>query len=255
MLIINGELKDELKINLDDGYMFGRGVFETILIKNKPIFLKEHLKRLNEGINRLTIKNIIEEKFVLSIIESYNINNCVLKIIVTDKNIVFSTRINPYDSNEYEQGINIKLSHIKRNPYSHFTYIKSLNYIDNLLEREAAQKQGFKEVIFLNVEDKLAEGSATNIFFVKNNNIYTPSLDCGILDGVIRQWMFKNFPVVEGKFSFEELLNSDGVFITNSLMGIMQVNHIDDYTLSHCNIIKEIKETYELCLLKMVNSN
>lgn len=250
MIIINGEIKDDLHINLDDGYMFGRGVFETILIKNRPIFLEEHLNRLKIGINKLNIKNTIEEKFVLNIIESYNINNCVLKIVVTDKNIVFSTRPNPYESMDYKHGLKVKLSKIKRNPYSHFTYVKSLNYIDNLLEREIAQKLGFQEVLFLNVENKLSEGSATNIFFIKNGNICTPALECGLLDGVVRQWLIKNHDIKEGFFSLDELIHSDGVFITNSLMGIMPVSIIDDYSLNRCSNIENLMKEYTTYLIK-----
>ena len=46
---------EEDNIKLDSGYLFGRGVFETILIKENPIFLKEHIERLNKGIKYLKL--------------------------------------------------------------------------------------------------------------------------------------------------------------------------------------------------------
>lgn len=244
MIIVNGEFTDNATINLDEGYMFGRGVFETILVTDRPLFLDAHLLRLKKGITALNIKNSIEEKFVLNIIESYNINNCVLKIIVTDKNIVLTTRANPYKKEHYEQGLKLKVSNIKRNPFSHFTYIKSLNYIDNMLERELAQKEGFDEVLFLNIEDKLAEGSASNIFFIKNNKLYTPSLSCGILNGIIRDWVVNNYDVIEGNYSLEDLLTSEGAFLTNSLMGIIKIASINNYVLNYDKTINKLKEKY-----------
>ncbi|MBM6861575.1 4-amino-4-deoxychorismate lyase, partial [Clostridium saudiense] len=44
---------------IDSGTFFGRGVFETILVKNKPHFLKEHIERLNDGITKLSLGNHI----------------------------------------------------------------------------------------------------------------------------------------------------------------------------------------------------
>ena len=48
MILINGNLSED-KISLDSGFFFGRGVFETILVKEKPIFLGDHIQRLNSG--------------------------------------------------------------------------------------------------------------------------------------------------------------------------------------------------------------
>ncbi|MCF0149719.1 MAG: 4-amino-4-deoxychorismate lyase, partial [Clostridium sp.] len=92
------------KITLDSGYFFGRGVFETILVKRKPIFLEEHIDRLNNGIRVLGLGEEILVEDILNIIDKYSIENCVLKIVVSEKNIVIETRDNKYKLEDYLKG-------------------------------------------------------------------------------------------------------------------------------------------------------
>lgn len=61
------------KITIDSGYFFARGVFETILVKDKPIFLDEHINRLNNGINTLQIGELVEVEDINNIIKDFNI--------------------------------------------------------------------------------------------------------------------------------------------------------------------------------------
>lgn len=51
------------KVMLDDGVFFGRGMFETILFKEKPIYLEEHLQRLKKDMLELNLQPLLEEKF------------------------------------------------------------------------------------------------------------------------------------------------------------------------------------------------
>jgi 4-amino-4-deoxychorismate lyase len=81
--------------------------------------------------------------------------------------------------------------------------------------------------MFLNVHNELAEGSVSNIFFVKDNQLYTPDISCGLLDGIIRGWVMENFNVYTGRFTIEDMEKADECFITNSVMGIMRVNEIE----------------------------
>ncbi|MDZ5010716.1 4-amino-4-deoxychorismate lyase, partial [Clostridium perfringens] len=133
---------------IDSGFFFRRGDFETILIKKTPIFLREHINRLNNGIKTLKIGEPLEENYIMSIIKEINIQNCALKIAVTEKNIILEPREVLYKSGDYIRGFSLKTSNIIRNSTSKLTYIKSLNYLDNILERESALKEGYDEVLF-----------------------------------------------------------------------------------------------------------
>ena len=241
MIIVNGKVTNEEIVNLDSGFYFGRGLFETILVKDEPILLSEHLERLNQGLKKLHISQNITEEYVLENIKKFssskvhsnlkleNIKNdkYALKLIVTEKNILFLRREVTYKKEDYERGFNIIISNLKRNSFSMVTYLKSLNYTDNMVERENALEAGFNEVLFLNTENIIAEASTSNIFFVKNNKLHTPKVECGILDGIIRKQIIDNNEVLVGDYTLEELFQSEAVFLTNSLLGIMPVASIN----------------------------
>ncbi|MCM8710923.1 aminotransferase class IV [Clostridium sp. SYSU_GA19001] len=250
MMILNGNIIEDNKVILDTGFFFGRGLFETILVKDKPIFLDEHIDRINEGLKKLNINKIITKDYFMDNFYKLKQKNCALKLVVTEANTLFSTREIPYTENHYEKGFSLKLSLIKRNPESHGVYLKTLNYLDNIIEKETASKEGFDEVIFENTYGYIAEGSTSNIFFIKDNILYTPSIKCGLLNGIIRKWVISNFNVIEGNFTLKDILNSEGAFITNSLLGIMKVSSINNNNIETSSLIKEIKTKYDLYINK-----
>lgn len=233
------------KITIDSGYFFARGVFETILVKDKPIFLEEHINRLNNGINTLQIGELVEVEDINNIIKDFNIKNCVLKIVVTEKNMVLETRELVYKSGDYLIGFSLKVAGTLKNSTSKLTYIKSMNYLENLLEREEALKEGYNEVIFLNEKGYVCEGSLSNIFIVKDSIILTPEVKSGLLPGVVRDYVIKNFQVVEKEINLDEVMNADEIFITNSLLGIMGVSKFENRILTENKITIKIREEYE----------
>ena len=233
------------KITLDSGYFFGRGVFETILVKRKPIFLEEHIDRLNNGIRVLGLGEEILVEDILNIIDKYSIENCVLKIVVSEKNIVIETRDNKYKLEDYLKGFSLKFSNINRNSKSKLTYIKSVNYLDNILQREEALKNGYDEVLFLNENGLVTEGSISNIFLVKGNIIYTPKAESGLLPGVVRNFIIDEFNVIEKEIVLDDLVNADEIFITNSLLGVMKISKLEDKIFEKNKITIAIREKYE----------
>ncbi len=237
---------NEEKINLDSGYFFGRGVFETILIKDNPIFLKEHIDRLNKGIKTLNLGDEVLIEDILNLIRKYSIKNCALKIAVSEKNIVLEKRENKYKSEDYLKGFSLKISSINRNSKSKLTYIKSINYLENILEREEALKNGYDEVLFLNENGFVTEGSISNIFIVKNRKIFTPSVKSGLLPGIVRKFIIDEYNVIEKEVLIDDLFNADELFVTNSLLGIMGISNLEDKIFSDNRITLSIREKYEL---------
>ena len=231
-------------IEIDSGLFFGRGVFETILVKEKAIFLDEHIERLNKAINALSLGKAINKDDVISFINENNIKNKALKIVVTEKNLVYSTRDIKYKDEDYINGFKVRISEVLRNSTSRVVAFKTLNYLENTIEYELCQSSGFNEAIFFNELGNLCEGCTSNIFIVKNKNIYTPPVKDGLLPGVVRNWVIKNFQVKEARITKEELLNSDEVFLTNSLVGVIKVSSIED-KLFDSEVVKEIKKQYD----------
>lgn len=231
-------------VKLDGGFYFAQGVFETILIKKEAIFLEEHINRLNKSIDIMNLGEHINTKFIKNFIKEEKLKNIVLKIVVTEKNIVFSTRKIKYSKEDYKNGFNLKLSSVLRNPTSNMTYIKSLSYNENLYEYNKANKEGFNEVVFLNIYGNIAEGATSNIFIIKDKKIYTPKISDGILPGVVRNWVIENFEVCEKHLNKKDLYSADEVFITNSVLGIMKVVQFEEKKYN-TNVVEKIRSEYE----------
>jgi branched-subunit amino acid aminotransferase/4-amino-4-deoxychorismate lyase len=162
-----------------------------------------------------------------------------------------TTKENKYTPEKYEKGFNICIASAKRNPYSKLTYIKSNNYLENILEKDTATKNGYNETIFLNTSDNISEGTYTNIFFVRDNTVYTPSISCGILPGIMRDKVISlinrlSIKLEIGQFNKDDLLEADEIFLTNSLMEIMPVWKLENkiFDLANNTITKLLRKEF-----------
>lgn len=217
---------NEDKIIVDEGLFFGRGVFETILWKNEPVFLNEHFIRLKKAMDQINLKPL-EEQVLKEFLKKLEIKNKALKITVTPLNIIITQREISYKEKDYNKGMNLTISKVRRNSTSKLCYIKSTCYIENLIEKENAKKIGFDDVIFLNEKGNITETSCANIFIIKNDEIITPKVEDGLLEGIIRAEVIKEFDVNERSITMEEIGNAEEVIVTNSLMGAMSVREIN----------------------------
>ena len=235
---------DGENVKLDNGLFFGQGVFETILVKDSLLFLDYHLKRLEEGLKVLNLEPFYEKEETLKIIKKLNLKDKVLKITVTDKNVVITTRDIPYKDSDYEKGFKLKTSNVLRNSTSILPKIKSTNYIENIIEKKKATLEGYNDVVFYNEKGYLCETSTSNIFCIKNNKIFTPKLENGLLNGTVRNFIIENYDVEETFITKDNLLKMDEVFVTNSLFGIMKIKCIDEIRFNKTIFTDKIRENY-----------
>lgn len=231
---------------LSESFMYGYGLFETLKVyNNKILFIEDHLNRLKKDCSslNLTFNYTLEhiKKYCNELITANKISFGALKVMYTknkeEHTLFISSRRNPYTKEQYEKGFSLCFAETKKNPYSKLTFIKSNNYLENVLERQKASQNNYDEAIFLNINNKISEGTYTNIFFVKDQVVYTPSRECGLLPGILREKVVDlsnvlNLKLKEGLFDKHMLLNSDEVFITNSLMDIMPICKIEGQTFS-----------------------
>ncbi|MGO3751538.1 MAG: aminotransferase class IV [Peptoniphilaceae bacterium] len=230
-----------MKINLDEGFFFGEGAFETIkVIKKTPLFLKDHLKRLNSSLVFFGIEKEINENQVKEYIKTVEEENYALKITVSRENTLFTKRQDPYIGIDRNKEYKLLISKVLRNSTSPMVYHKTINYYENILEKRKAMSEGYYEVLFLNEKNKVCEGSVSNIFFVKDEKIYTPNLESGLLKGTMRDYIIKEYKAIEKSISLEELENYNSVFISNALMGIIPVSHINNIEYKKSPIIDNI---------------
>jgi branched-subunit amino acid aminotransferase/4-amino-4-deoxychorismate lyase len=130
------------------------------------------------------------------------------------------------------EGVQLACSPYRKNEYSPIVQYKTFNQLENILSLKK-MTEDTKECIFLNSSGFLAEGSKSNLFFIRKGRVFTPSVDCGILPGITRQKVIdlltgQGIVVQEGRYGFDEIVESDECFCTNSLMEIMPVVKIDD---------------------------
>lgn len=219
---------------IDNGFYYGIGIYETMSVINGSLIMADrHWNRMEKGIKKLGFKppfskiETVIEKAEAYLKENYK-ENGVLKVVISPENFLFKLRDNTYKKEQYTVGFSLNLSSVQRNETSTFTYIKSLNCGDNIIEKQISLKKGFDEPVFLNSKGMLTEGATTNIFFVKSDNIYTPSVECGLLPGTVRDYLLEKYGVREIIIRPEEIQNYDEIFITNSLMGIMPVARFEN---------------------------
>jgi len=254
-LLINGQVKEGKKTDIDTGYFYGYGVFETILVREgTAILLAEHLERLNQGLATLGIRKTVTEKDVASAIAMLRCYNGALKVNVSEANVVFSLRAANYTAEHYQLGARLRQSNVFRNPSSPSVYLKSMNYMDNILEIQKAKEAGWQDVLFTNYRGEVCETAVANIFFIKEDQIITPTTSSGLLEGVVRQWLLKNSSVEVRTIHKDELSTMDSAFMTNSLLGIMYVSAIGDIPYEAHPMIRELTKRYVTMLKNSVEA-
>ena len=110
------------------------------------------------------------------------------------------------------------------------------NYANAALARVEALKDGYDEAIMLNYNGKVSEGSAENIFLVNNDEIFTPPLSAGILNGITRDSVIKiaradEISITETNIDREDLYVADEVFMTGTAAEVKSVTEIDNITI------------------------
>jgi branched-chain amino acid aminotransferase len=118
-----------------------------------------------------------------------------------------------------------------RNENSPLAGLKTTSYAENVYALDAAKSHGFSEAIFCDTSGRLCEGTGSNIFLVKDDQIFTPSQASGLLRGVTRDLVIEwandsGFVVVERDVDPTELWNADEVFITSSTRDVHPVSQV-----------------------------
>lgn len=252
MIYINGVFlpEDQAVIQISDrGLLLGDGLFETLLaIDGRPIFLERHWQRMLNGLIILDIPPPCDYTALEKIVEQLLIENklfkgnAALRLTITRGsgprgvlpigkfNPSFFITASPYLSPEHKTFKTI-FSRIRRNEYSPSTHMKSINYLDNILARQEADKAGANDAIFLNTQGMVTESTIANIFLAHNQTLYTPALSDGLIPGIIREIIIEiceelAIAIREISIAPERLLAAEEVFLTNSLFGVQSISSL-----------------------------
>ena len=266
MFLLNGHDNNSLPIS-DRGLHYGDGLFETLEIhQGKPLFLAQHLQRLQLGCLRLKIpafdpQLLTQEAYQLC----KNHARGVLKIIVTrgsggrgyrQPDPIAATRIlgvypyPDYPQHYADQGVELTVCQhpVSVNPV--LAGIKHLNRLDQVLARSEWQDDRFQEGIMCDSQGFLIEGTMSNLFWVRDQTVYTPSLAQAGIDGIVRQWLIhylqdKSIAVETGQFTFEHLFSAHEVWVTNSIIGIWPVRAIHDQAYVLGPVVRQLQSAWQ----------
>lgn len=246
IIYLNGKFvkTQEAKISaLSPGFLQGIGVFETMRAYNKKIIgLDYHLKRINSGAAFIGIKipyssdglkRIIYKALSLSGYVDNYIKLVVWKELSEAGVLVLVKKYQPYSMEKYRKGFRAGVSSFRQSETNLFSRVKSTNRLLYEISFQQAKQKGFDEAIILNERGYITEASRSNIFFAKGNELFTPALDCGCLEGVTRKIIFDQakkhkINICEGKFTLFDLYKADEAFLTNSLMGVMPLAQVEE---------------------------
>jgi len=247
---------------------YGDGCFETFVsYKGKFLSFEDHFDRLLLGLEYLEMKTSFNQAKlkaeILRLIESNELENehSVIRVqcfregnsgyfnISDQSGYIISIR--PLRSNKAD--ISLKSVSVKAIPSIALERkVKLSNSINYIKAAQEAKKKGGDDALMLTINHKVSETTIANIFWVKGDHIFTPSLDCDLLPGVTRSIVLKlinessEYFINEGEFLIQDIYEADSVFCCNSVMEIKSVSNIDSqsYETSH-PVVEMINERFQ----------
>jgi branched-chain amino acid aminotransferase len=285
VVYVNGEYlnKSDAKVSVfDQGFIFGDGVYDTMVAKNGFLFkLEEHVDRLFNSAKavKLTIpmsKEMVEEKIV-DVVRRNGLRDAYVKCIVTrgvgkkpvmgrgdaptPTVVIFAVPpVSVIPPEKMESGAKLVSTMIKRMPHQSIDpRVKSVNYLPNMLMRLEAIEAGADEALAYDYDGHVAEGGAENIFLVKGNALKTPA--AGILEGITRQTVIeiagsKGHEVIQTDLTQYDVYTSDEVFLCSTAGGVFPVTSVDGRIIGDGKVGKmsrEIREAYDRMLSEGVH--
>lgn len=254
--LLNGIATDYLNIN-DRAVQYGDGIFETILCDNNKLYYwQKHYQRLQLSAEKLNIPCPEESlllgdiRHLLSGAEKGGGGPYAIKIILSrgagERGYRYTKNLNPNRIVSFSSIESNYSSLLSGNLLSGALFLcqqqvsinenlaglKHLNRLENVLARnewnDAAKGNEIIDGVMVNANQHVIEGTMSNIFAVKNQQLFTPGLMLSGVNGIMRNVIMElaaknNITVANINLTINELLTMDEVFICNSLIGMKAV--------------------------------
>ncbi|MDI3326236.1 aminodeoxychorismate lyase [Pontibacterium granulatum] len=245
-LWINGKQQTQIDVR-DRGFAYGDGLFETIQISHgKSQLMARHITRMRSGAVRLGFDASVIDQLLEDLAEINLPDDGVLKLTLSrgvggrgysyaadmEATRVIMLGPKPAYGNQAEEGITLKVCDTRLGVNPALAGIKHLNRLEQVLARNEWSDPAINEGVVLDYEGFVVEGTMSNLFWVKDRVIYTPSLErCGVA-GVVRDFLIEKFTadghsVEVGLYPLADVISADEIFICNSLIDIWPVKQLD----------------------------
>lgn len=245
---INGELLSDPKAPAvpvtDHGLTVGDAVFEAVkVVDGRPFALQRHLDRLESsaaglGLVGLDVDDV--RRGVGAVLEAEPIALGRLRITVTGGNaplgsgrgsdpltvIVVASPMDP--APETTAVVTVPWP---RNERGALAGLKTTSYAENVVALARAQQAGASEAVFANLAGNLCEGTGTNVFYVVDGEVRTPTLASGCLAGVTRALLIEWFGATEVDEPLEVAAGADEIFLVSTTRDVQGVHRWDEREL------------------------
>ena len=242
----NGEIcaADDARIGAISGAaLYGNGVFTTIaIIGGQPFVWEKHWRRLAENCERLAID--------IASLDEAAVHTGLTELISRSgfrdgraRVTIFDEAASSFWSHATEPKTSVLIIAADRRPVSRpfllgisphridstspLAGIKTLNYLDKHLARSEARNRGFHEAVQLNERGEIVSACMANLFWAKNGEMFTPSLEHGCLAGTTREYVLEDLECREVEVGIEALESADDIFLTSAGVGIVQVDEFN----------------------------
>jgi branched-chain amino acid aminotransferase len=258
---LNGHIAETAQISvLDRGFLYGDSVYEVIrTFRGRHFGLKEHLARLRQSAKYLympvpwtdtEIQAEVEKTLAQAAWqESY------IRVVVTrgteslitlqpsaelQPNLLIVISAIAPEPVLSETGLHLVIpQRIRNNKHALDPAAKTGNYLNNILALLEAQQMGADDALLLNAEGEITEATTSNFWMVRENVVFTPPSEVGILQGITRTFMLQileqhNIPYEEKVLIPADLSGIQEAFLSSSVRLLMPVRQINQNLLPAC---------------------
>ncbi len=245
------------------GLRYGDGIFETIKLKNGKLILADaHWERLCAGLKLL---KFVSSKFftkeiifteIIALAKKNKLQDARIRLTIirgdggiydaknhTEKYIIEAITL-PEGNGEFNSnGLQLCFYEDAKKTLDIFSNLKTNNYLPYFMGALFAKENNCNDAIIFNSNNNICDTTIANIFYIKNEIIYTPALTQGCVAGVMRAWLITKiqalgFFVIEKDITKEELLLADEVFLSNSIYNIRWVASLEKSNYTNNTIYK-----------------
>jgi len=258
----------------DRGFLLGDGLFETMRVANgRPFRCAQHLERLTRGADFLKIKLPFTpkeiQKFAGELIEQNTLAEAILRVTLTrgagargysPKNSgppTLALTLHPLPPVNADEPVQWSLvtSSFRLPAGDALAAFKTTSKILNVLARAEAEEQGADEALLLNANGEVAETAGGNIFWVYQDKICTVPTGRGGLPGITRAVVLElcqslGLETNKRVIKPEQLRNAEGIFVTQSALGIVPVVAFDGVPVAPSPLVDQIAAAYHEVLTK-----
>jgi aminodeoxychorismate lyase len=273
IVFLNGHFLPETEavISINDrGFLLGDGLFETVrVVHGKPFRFAQHLERLARGADFFKIKLPFAlkeiQRFAAQLIEENKMSDAILRLTLTrgtgERGYTPGNENKPtlamtlHAAPETPVEWNLITSSFRIPAADPISSFKTTSKILHVLARAEAKEKGADEALLVNTNGEVAETASGNLFWIYHDQICTVPTGRGVLPGVTRAVVLEicqtlGLQTNKCVIKPEALRNSEGIFVTQSALGIIPVSVFDGKTVKPSPLVDPIAQAYNEMLLK-----